>query len=229
MADDIPHAQTIELGFRELDEAGARILRWQPASEDKVPLPRNDPAGIIELAGGEVPIRVDTVFLDYRFGSISFGMDRVGIVRHDSSGQQVSRGRGPWFGDGGARATVLNRWRAQSKQMLADCMYVSVDFARCRTDLARSETREEGLANPSASPRAARDRRRSRRSSLAGHGRGFGGSWVAPGLLRGTAVHPSVWEGETEGGPVWCIRADDVDPFPCLPFRPACDTMVSTA
>ena len=49
MAKDIPHGQTIELGFRALDEAGARILRWQPASEGKVPLPRYDLAGMVEL------------------------------------------------------------------------------------------------------------------------------------------------------------------------------------
>jgi hypothetical protein len=34
------------------------------------------------------------------------------------------------------------------------------------------------------------------------------------GFYAGRAVHPSVWEGETEGGPVWCIRAGVVDPFP---------------
>lgn len=33
-------------------------------------------------------------------------------------------------------------------------------------------------------------------------------------FYAGRAVHPSVWEGEAEGGPVWCIRAGDVDPFP---------------
>jgi hypothetical protein len=74
MAKDIPHGQTIELGFRALDEAGARILRWQPASEGKVPLPRYDLAGMVELDGEGLRIHIDTVFVDYRFGSLPFAM-----------------------------------------------------------------------------------------------------------------------------------------------------------
>ena len=33
-------------------------------------------------------------------------------------------------------------------------------------------------------------------------------------FYAGRAIHPSAWDGEAEGGRVWCVQADAVDPLP---------------
>jgi hypothetical protein len=207
MADDIPHAQTIELGFRELDEAGARILRWRPASEDRVPFPRYDLAGIIELAGKRVPIRVDTIFVDYRFGSPLFGMMHHAnrVLVGEGLGSEVVR----------ARAIVPNllapsvetsarRLQARLESILPGAKLISRDPNRARKVLPTHLLHLE-------QPESAGEVDVAHWLDMGEAVEAFG--WFL-GFYAGRAVHPRAWEGETEDGPVWCIRSAEVDPLP---------------
>jgi len=207
MTNDLPHAQDIELGFRALDEAGARILRWRPANEEKVPLPRYDLAGITELGGEVVPIRVDTIFVDYRLGSLSLGM------MHSANRALVGKGLG----------SEVVRVRAIVPNLLAPSVETSARGLQVRLESILS-----GAELISRDPERARkilpthllhlERPESTDEALAAHWPDMGQAvdalgWFL-GFYAGRAVHPSAWEGEAEGGRVWCIRADMVDSLP---------------
>jgi hypothetical protein len=207
MANDIPHAQTIELGFRELDEAGARILRWRPASEDNVPLPRYDLAGIIELAGEGVPIRVDTIFVNYMFGSIPFGMI------HHANKVLVGEGHGSEIVS--VRAIVPNLM-ARSVETGARGLHVRLESILPGAELISRDPERARKVLPTHLLHL--ERPETTDEAHTAHWPDIGEALEAFGwffsFYAGRAVHPSVWDGETQGGRVWCIRADAVDPLP---------------
>jgi hypothetical protein len=207
MAKDIPHGQTIELGFRALDEAGARILRWQPASEGKVPLPRYDLAGMVELDGEGLRIHIDTVFVDYKFGSLPFAM------MHHANKALVGEGLGSEVVR--IRAIVPNLLapsvetsarglQVRLESILPDAQRISRDPKRARKVLP---THLLHLGRPESTDEA-----------HATHWPDMGEAVETLGwflsFYAGRAVHPSAWDGEAEGGRVWCVQADAVDPLP---------------
>src|SRR5829696_6264665 len=207
MADGIPHAQTIELGFRALDEAGARILRWQPASEGKVPFPRYALAGMVELDGEELRMCIDTVSVNYTLGHLPFGM------MHRANKVLVGEGLG----------SEVVRVRAIVPNLLAPSVETSA-----RGLQVRLESILPGAKLISRDPERARkilpthllhlERPESTDVAHAPHWPDKGEAvetlgWFL-GFYAGRAVHPSAWEGEAEDGRVWCIQAVAVDPLP---------------
>jgi len=203
-ANDIPHAHDIELGFRALDEAGSRILRWRPASEGKVPLPRYDLDGMVELDGEGLRIRVDAISVVYGFESRPSSM--------------VHRANKVFVGEGLGSEVV--RVRAIVPNLLAPSVETGA-----RGLQVRLESILPGAEAISRDPERARKvlpthllHLECPESTDEAHWPDMGKALEAFGwflsFYAGRAVHPSAWEGETEGGRVWCIRADVVDPLP---------------
>jgi hypothetical protein len=207
MANDIPHAQDIELGFRALDEAGARILRWRPTSEEKVPLPRYDLAGITELGGEVMPIRVDTISVDYRFGSLPLAMmhNANKVLVGEELGSEVAR----------VRAIVPNLL-APSVETSARGLQVRLESILPGAKLISRDPKRAMKVLPTHLLHL--ERPESTDVAHAPHWPDMGEAvetlgWFL-GFYAGRAVHPSAWQGEAEGGRVWCIQAVAVDPLP---------------
>jgi hypothetical protein len=207
MEGDIPYAQAIEMGFQALDEAGASILRWKPANGARPPLPRYELTGMVELDGEGLPIRVDTIFIDYMVGSLPF----------------ITKGSANEVLVGESLSSEVVRARALVPNLLAPSVETSAHGLQVNL-----ESILPGAQQISRDPKYARKILPTHLLHLERHESAYDvdeAHWLYMGetveafgwflsFYAGRAVLPSVWEGEADRGSVWCIRAAKVDPFP---------------
>jgi hypothetical protein len=162
---------------------------------------------MVELDGEGLRIRVDAISVVYGFGSLPFDM--------------VHRANKVFVGEGLGSEVV--RVRAIVPYLLAPSVETGA-----RGLQVRLESILPGAETISRDPERARKALPTHllhlecpESTDEAHWSGMGKALEAFGwflsFYAGRAVHPSAWEGETEGGRVCCIRADVVDPLPLSP------------
>ncbi len=205
------HTHALRLSLEALDEGAKKILAWKP-SGGRVPLARYDLDGTAEVRGKNLPVRMETVFVEHRIPASThpFFMEdfcqkmRVG----DGTDHRVTRLRAilpnltapkVGFEASGLRAS-LEPLVADPDPILTDLSNAGKVFPTCLLHLEVDED-ADGLDAVDALE-------------------AFG--WLLS-FYAGRAVHPTAWEGETERGGTWGLAACEVTLPPiqvqqtCLP------------
>jgi hypothetical protein len=205
------HTHAIKLTLDALDDGGREILGWNPA-EERVPMPHYNLDGTSEAGGKTTAVRMEPVLVDYNLSATMHAMFDADFTWN------------VWVG-GGPREKTRNA-RAIVPNLAAPNVETETAGLRVRLETVYSEA-EKALRDPENAWKVLP-------TCLLHIERAEGGDdvevdeavevfgWLLS-FYAGGAVHLNAWEGDTEHGHVWCLRARDVRPLPvetkrtCLP------------
>lgn len=200
------HSHAITLSLEHQDGVGEKILDYSPTSGGLVPIPRYDFDGTATLGGDSVPTRMEPIMVDHRWSA-----NEHRNFRNDYT-FKVTGGEGSGSEVTGARALVPN---LSAPAVETDTSGLKVRLEPIYPDAydAITDPENAGKALPTCLLHLEQ-------------GGGAAGPDVAEAVevfgwllsfYAGGQVHPNAWEGQTEAGPVWCLRASDVRVLPAEP------------
>ncbi len=200
--------RTIALSLEATDDGGRGILGYSPAAGGPVPIPRYDFRGIAASDGEDVPTRMEPVLVDHRFSASMHGAlyedFTFKVVSGEGLGSKVTR----------ARAVVPNL-PAPSVETETSGLKVRLEPIHPDADGAIRDPANANKALPTCLLHLERAEG-AEAPDIAEAIEVFG--WLLS-FYAGGPVHPNAWEGETEAGPLWCLRASDVRRLPAEPLQ----------
>ena len=200
------HSHAIALSLEHRDGVGEEILDYSPGTGGPVPIPRYGFDGTATLGGESVPACMEPVMVDHRWSA-----NQHRNFRNDFTFKVIG-------GEGlGSEVTDV---RALIPNLSAPAVGIETAGLKVRLEPIYPDA-YDAITDPENAGKAL--------PTCLLHleqGEGAAGQDVSEAVevfgwllsfYAGGQVHPNAWEGRTEAGPVWCLRASDVRRLPAEP------------